>query len=350
MKTRYTVTAIISAALFGIATPVSKGLLEELPVFYLAGFLYLGAGFGLLPFVMLKRKSGIVKRLKGRNGFRIAAAVLFGGILGPVFLLFGLQYASAASVSLWLNVELAATALLGHFFFKDYLGLKGWLSVLLTLGAGMLLTLHEGSSGLTAGLLVGAACIFWGLDNHFTALVDEITPGESTCIKGLAAGLVNCTIAWFLAGLPFVTVKTVPIALVTGLFAYGVSIMLYITSAQNLGATRSQVIFASSPFMGVLFSLLLLGESVSFLQGASALIMVASIILIHREDHGHHHYHEEMKHIHIHSHDDGHHDHRHDHLEAGKPHIHGHSHDKKSHSHAHNPDLHHRHDHLQEDD
>jgi hypothetical protein len=43
--------AVISAALFGVATPVSKILLEDLNYFQLAGLLYLGAAEGLLPFL-----------------------------------------------------------------------------------------------------------------------------------------------------------------------------------------------------------------------------------------------------------------------------------------------------------
>lgn len=350
MKIRYISIAIISAILFGAATPVSKKLLEDLPVFYLAGFLYLGAGIGMLPFVLMRRKSGIFLRMKGKNMKKISSAVLFGGILGPIFLLFGLQYASAASVSLWLNLELAATALLGHFIFKDHLDKGGWFSVVLTLSAGVLLSFNEGSSGVTAAILVGIACICWGLDNHFTALVDEITPGESTCIKGVAAGSVNIILGYFYHGTHAVSPEIFISAMITGLFAYGISIMLYITSAQNLGATRSQIVFASSPFIGVIFSVILLGESISPLQIAAALIMMVSIILIVRDTHHHFHSHEYREHIHLHRHDDDHHDHDHAGVIAGKPHIHTHVHHGGEHSHPHEPDLHHRHDHVRQKD
>jgi len=58
------------------------------------------------------------------NRIRLLGAVILGGICGPLALLFGLRMA-AASVAMWLNLELVATALLGHFFFRDHLGRYG---------------------------------------------------------------------------------------------------------------------------------------------------------------------------------------------------------------------------------
>ena len=64
----------------------------------------------------------------GSNRLKVAGAVVFGGVLGPVLLLLGLRTAQASSVSLLLNLELVATALLGVLLFKDHLTASGWLS------------------------------------------------------------------------------------------------------------------------------------------------------------------------------------------------------------------------------
>ncbi|MCP4133349.1 MAG: EamA family transporter [bacterium] len=353
MKIKPVIIAVLSAAFFGVATPISKSLLQTLSPFQLAGLLYLGAGFGLLPVVLFKNGLSVFSRLKGKNSLKIVGAVLFGGILGPVFLLLGLSVASASSVSLWLNLELAATALLGYLLFKDHLGFKGWLGILGTVGAGILLTFSEtGSSGITAGILVALGCVCWGLDNHFTALIDEITPAESTSIKGIFAGAVNLCIGLFVVNIPGLP-ESVPvfnpgmigIALVTGFFSYGISIMLYITAAHDLGATRSQVIFASAPFLGVLFSVILLNESVSPFQGGAAGVLILSIFLVLRDSHEHHHNHSHTNHIHLHSHDDDHHTHKHSEGDIKTSHSHAHSHEEIDHSHPHQPDLHHRHEH-----
>src|SRR5512145_3232034 len=109
----------VSAALFGLAAPLGKILLRDSNPFLLAGFLYLGASAGLLPVVTARRELGFLLRLNRANRLRLAGAVILGGMAGPVLLLSGLRLASASSVSLWLNFELVATAVLGFIFFRD---------------------------------------------------------------------------------------------------------------------------------------------------------------------------------------------------------------------------------------
>ena len=335
--------ALVSAALFGLSTPVSKMLLHDLSPFMLAGMLYLGAGITLMPFVIFKKKS-ITTKINRENIIRILGSVIFGGILGPVLLLLGLTYASASSVSLWLNMELIATAVLGHLFFKDSLNARGWIGAMGTLCAGILLTVNEGSTGLMAALFVTLGCICWGFDNHFTALIDGITPTQSTFIKGIMAGTVNLLIGYF-TQMSLSSSDVIITAFVLGSFSYGFSIVLYITSAQNLGATRSQVVFSSAPFWGLFFSIMLLGEKISLMQIIATLILIGSIIILSSEKHGHKHEHSDVEHTHLHRHDDLHHSHEHVGQVNVLFHIHRHKHEKINHVHYHWPDLHHRHEH-----
>lgn len=186
---RYIFLAILSAFFFGSATPVGKMLLESLPPFLLAGLFYAGAALGVLPFCLKAPDILKLRHLGRKNQWRLWGAIVFGGVCGPVLLLFGLRIASAASVAMWLSLELAATAVLGYFLFRDHLGPYGWLGVIGTIVASGMLSWHEGRIGLQALLLVGGACLCWGLDNHLTALIDDITPAQSTFWKGLAAGL-----------------------------------------------------------------------------------------------------------------------------------------------------------------
>jgi drug/metabolite transporter (DMT)-like permease len=338
---------IVSAALFGVATPISKLLLQNLSQFQLAGLLYLGAALGMFPFLLARRRRINWKTLGRRNGLRVAGSVLFGGCLGPVFLLLGLSTAHASSVSLWLNLELAATAVLGFLFFRDHLDLKGWIGVGGVLFAGALVTFSEGWAGITPALFVALACVCWGIDNNLTSLIDGLTPQESTFIKGVVAGSVNFSIGVALQhGLPGGV--TVLAALILGAVCYGGSIVLYISAAQGLGATRGQILFASAPFFGLLFSILLLAERPGWAQLAAVPLLLASLFVMLSARHAHRHAHQMTYHVHLHRHDDQHHDHRHEQAPASRWHVHAHTHDSVVHEHAHVPDLHHRHEHVNE--
>ncbi len=341
--------ALLSAVLFGLATPISKILLQGITPFQLAGLLYLGAAVGLLPVTATSGSLIGVREMNSANKLRLLGAVFFGGMAGPVALLFGLELASASSVSLWLNLELVFTALLGHFFFQDRLGKLGWLGSLGVVTAAVFLALGEGVAGIKSGIFVGMACLFWGLDNHYTALIDEIPPSTNTFFKGVAAGSVNLLIGLLLSSYG-ADLATTGLALLLGAFSYGVSIVLYISSAQGLGATRAQMIFASAPFFGVTLSVLVLNETLSFLQITAAVLLFASVIPLLLDSHTHGHAHENLAHEHLHRHSEGHHEHSH---ESGWllnliPHLHEHEHEELDHEHPHLPDIHHRHEHEEE--
>jgi drug/metabolite transporter (DMT)-like permease len=335
--------ALVSAALFGVATPASKALLGTLPPFQLAGMLYIGAAIGVLPATSMVGWRG--RRLwNRRSALLLGGAVVCGGGLGPLLLLFGLQSAPATSVSLWLNLELVATAVLGVLLFRDPLGIRGWVGLFGITVAGVCLTVGSGAAELQAGLLVAGACLCWGVDNHLMALIDGMRPTESTFWKGVGAGSVNLVLGLSLH--PFAASGgTVAVALTVGAVSYGSSIALYLIAAQRLGTIRAQMIFSSAPFFGLAGAAVGLGEAIGPLELVSASLLIAALTLVFRDCHEHFHHHEATSHIHRHRHDDAHHLHQHTAVPPETAHTHWHEHPPMSHSHPHWPDLHHRHRH-----
>ena len=337
---------LFAALLFGASTPLAKLLLDDLGAFTLAGLLYLGAALAVLPWC---RSGGSLRLARtGRNLRLLGGAVLFGGIVGPVLLLLALQRTAAASVALWLNLETLATALLAWLLFHENLSRRTWLAVLLVLAGSSALAWPLGSSSPLVVLLIFGAALAWGLDNNLTSLIDGFTPAQSTLVKGAVAGSVNLAIGMVVEGPEPLLVGggTLCIAaLALGGLAYGVSLVLYVRGAQHLGATRSQLLFAVSPFCGAVIAWSVLAEPVQPQQVLAALVMAVGIGVMLREGHSHHHRHSARQHTHSHRHDDGHHEHPHAGLEPSHRHTHEHGHEGMEHSHPHSPDLHHRHEH-----
>jgi len=292
--------------------------------------------------VLRRRLSGnIVFPRDNRNRRNLLGAVFFGGLVGPVLLLIGLKHALAVSVSMWLNLEAVATAAIAFLLFREHIGkwtLLGNAGVVL---AGVLLNYGQGWAGWIGPCCVAGACIAWGLDNNFTAVIDGISPEDSTFWKGLIAGTTNLTIGLMFfdghVGADWIW------ALLLGGLSYGASIVLYIRASHGLGATRAQMIFSAAPFFGVLVSVLWLGEGFSLLQAVAAIVLTGSIYAMLLDRHEHSHAHEFVSHEHEHRHGDAHHEHSHAELATGVAHTHIHEHVPVVHSHPHWPDLHHRH-------
>jgi drug/metabolite transporter (DMT)-like permease len=296
----------------------------------------------MLP-ALLRRPRVRLSRLDAANRRRLFGAVTAGGLIAPVLLLTGLRLAPAGSVSLLLNLEMAATAVLGALIFHEPLGRSGWSGAAGIVVAGAILSGGDWP-GIAAALLVAGACLCWGLDNHFTALIDGITPAVSTFWKGAAAGSVNLAIGAAIAPLT-ATRWEIATALAVGALAYGVSIALHIRAAQQIGAVRAQAVFASAPFIGAVLSYALLGDGLDAATFVAAGLLAGSAGLLFGGIHAHAHRHPPVEHVHAHSHDDDHHDHVHADIPAASRHSHAHRHDAIVHAHPHWPDLHHRHEH-----
>ena len=335
---------LISAVLFGASTPASKLLLDTLGPVQLAGLLYLGAGLATAPFAWRQRRARSGRASDRASSKRLAGVVLVGGVVAPSCVLFALHSASSASVSLLLNLEMAATAVLGVLFFREHLGRTSWAGVALGLGSACFLSAGGGLPGMWSGLLVVAACIGWGLDNHWTALMDGLSPSETTAWKGLVAGAATCTLGYVIEPWDAGWVS-VAAALSVGALSYGASIVLHVIGSQHLGATRAQVVFSTAPFIGAALSFAFLGEGlgVRYVVASSGLAMGVALLFLDR--HEHEHSHPSVEHVHSHRHDDGHHDHVHAGMPVSTRHIHPHRHEERIHAHRHLPDLHHRHAH-----
>jgi drug/metabolite transporter (DMT)-like permease len=345
---RGTLLALSAALLFSAAAPAGRVLLGDLPPLELAGLFYLGAALGVLPAALRGGTAAGEDPLSaaGRHTSRrrLACAVVAGGVVAPVLLLLALQRAPASVVSLWLNLELALTALLGVAFFGEHLHRLGWFGVGGAVAAGSLLAAGAGWPGVSAAALAVGACLCWGLDNQWTALVDGLSPAQSTLWKGLFAGGSNLALGVVLtpahpAPLPILA------ALGVGALSYGISIALQIAASQDLGATRAQALFASAPFLGAALSVAVLGESFGVRHATAAVAFALSLALVLRDRHDHLHSHLGIAHTHSHRHDDGHHLHTHRGANPSLRHAHWHRHAPLAHSHPHRSDLHHRHDH-----
>lgn len=283
--------ALGAAVLFGAGTPFAKLLLGSLNTWLLAGLLYLGSGLGLSLLRLARRTAPV--RLGRREWCWLAGAILAGGVLGPVLLMYGLSAMPASGAALLLNAEGVFTALLAWFAFRENVDRR--------IALGM------------AAIVVGALVLAWPGEARFGAA----WPALATL---MAAGGV-------------------------GWISYGVSLALFVIALRHLGTARTGAYFSVAPFVGALIALPLLGEPVTLRLLLAGGLMALGVWLHLTERHQHDHLHEAQEHEHEHTHD-AHHQHDHDlPVAPDVRHSHRHRHDALTHWHAHFPDAHHRHHH-----
>jgi drug/metabolite transporter (DMT)-like permease len=346
--------ALLAAVLFGASTPFAKLLLGQTSPVLLAGLLYFGSGIGLGLWLLLRlltrRSTGGSDALRARDWPWLAGAVIVGGMVGPILLMAGLGRTPASTASLLLNLEGVLTALLAWFVFHEQFDRRIFFGMVLIIVAGILLSWEQGApSGQAFAVPWGAiyiigACLCWAIDNNLTRKISAGDAVQIAAIKGLVAGTVNLSIAWWLgSSMPALTDATA--AGVIGFCGYGLSLVLFVVALRHLGTARTGAYFSMAPFAGAAISVLLLGEILTPLFWVATLLMLGGLWLHLTEKHVHQHVHEQMTHAHVHTHD-AHHRHSHDFQWDGmEPHAHHHEHEPLVHKHPHFPDIHHRHRH-----
>ncbi|MFM1907339.1 MAG: hypothetical protein RLZZ591_1016 [Pseudomonadota bacterium] len=339
--------ALGAAALFGASTPFAKLLTGDMPPVLLAGLLYLGSGLGLSLARVIRdrglRPSGLPK---GEWPW-LLGTIFFGGVLGPVALMFGLLSTSGSTASLLLNLEAVLTAVIAWVVFKENADRRIVIGMLAIVAGGVALSWPTASavqSSVTGPALVGSACLCWAIDNNLTRKVSASDALFIAATKGVMAGAVNTLIAIGM-GAVLPGFATLSVTMVVGLLGYGISLVLFVLALRGLGAARTGAYFSTAPFIGAATALMVFPETTSLAFWMAMGLMSVGVWLHLTERHAHEHTHIELSHGHVHRHDE-HHQHVHDFEWDGvEPHTHDHKHAKLKHEHAHFPDVHHRHSH-----
>jgi drug/metabolite transporter (DMT)-like permease len=340
---RGAILALLAATLFGISTPLVQRAGAGLGAFTTAALLYAGAG---LIGVFLRQPIQREAAVRRSDLARLALMALFGAVIGPVALAWGLQHTSGTSASLMLALEALFTALLARTLYREVMDRRVWTAMLLLLAGGMVLVLDRGLSGgiqLLGLLAVLVATAAWGVDNTLSRALAERDPGQVVLGKSVLGATATVVLA-LAANEPMPGWRAAVELLAIGASGYGLSLRLYLLAQRAFGAARTGSVFAFAPFIGASLAIALGDRSLSWGMAAGGALMLAGVALHLAESHGHEHEHEAMEHEHAHAHDDGHHDHVHDPMPAGS-HSHPHRHLPTRHAHPHVPDAHHTHRH-----
>ncbi len=340
--------ALGAAALFGASTPFAKLLTGDMPPVLLAGLLYLGSGLGLSLARVIRDRGLRPSDLPKGEWPWLLGAIFFGGVLGPVALMFGLLSTSGSTASLLLNLETVLTAVIAWVVFKENADRRIVIGMLAIVAGGVALSWPTASavqSSVTGPALVGLACLCWAIDNNLTRKVSASDALFIAATKGVMAGAVNTLIAMGM-GAVLPGFATLSVTMVVGLLGYGISLVLFVLALRGLGAARTGAYFSTAPFIGAATALMVFPETTSLAFWMAMGLMSVGVWLHLTERHAHEHTHIELSHGHVHCHDE-HHQHVHDFEWDGvEPHTHDHKHAKLKHEHAHFPDVHHRHSHF----
>ena len=162
MNNTHVIHALLAAALFGASTPFAKLLVGEMSPWLLAGLLYLGSGLGLAVARLVRDRGWRPSGLAEGEWPWLLGAIFFGGVLGPLALMFGLTRTSGSAASLLLNLEAVLTAVIAWVVFKENADRRIVLGMLAIVAGGVVLSWSGGEGGTSdwvGPLAIVAGCL-----------------------------------------------------------------------------------------------------------------------------------------------------------------------------------------------
>jgi drug/metabolite transporter (DMT)-like permease len=275
--------AILAAALYAINVPLSKIILNYIEPTMMASFLYIGAGVGAYIYGLVEKSvNKEIKReplTKKELPYTVSMVVL--DIAAPIFLMFGITMTNSSSVSLLNNFEIVATSLIALLVFKEFISKRLWLAIGLVTVASMILS-FEGKSSFVfnkGSFFVLCACLCWGFENNCTKMISNKSSIEIVVIKGIFSGLGSLIVA-LVVGEQIPPIHWILCIMALGFVAYGLSIHFYIMAQKDLGAAKTSAYYSIAPFLGVLFGIVFLDESLTMRFYIALGIMIISTYIM----------------------------------------------------------------------
>ena len=277
--------AILSAACWGSATVMSKGVLDHMPPMSLLA-IQLTASITVLWLAVMVLRS----RLRFDRPTRRAS---LSGLLEPglayTFGIIGLALTTASNAALIGAAEPLLILLLAWLFLKERIG--GRILLLAAVATlGLLLVVVPDAGGLTGqGSLGGDMLILAG--TFFAALYVIATRRLVSAMEPLplsalqqSVGLVwtlGVLVIALLAGLATLGLDGLPLpvlllAAASGVIQYALAFWLYLFALQSLPANIAGFYLTLIPVFGIAAAFVFLGEALSGLQWIGALLIIAS--------------------------------------------------------------------------
>lgn len=259
--------ALLAAALYALNAPASKILLNYVPPTLMAGFLYIGAGLGMVVIALFRKKRNIekneVRLTKSELPYTVAMILL--DIAAPICLMIGLNSTTAANASLLNNFEIVATSIIAFVIFNEKISLRLWLGIFSVALSCLILSFEDVSSlSFSYGsLFVLLAALLWGFENNCTRKISSKDPLQIVLLKGIFSGFGSVIIGVLIGERITNFVTLVPVCIL-GFVAYGLSIYFYVYAQRLLGAARTGAYYAIAPFIAAIFSLIIFFEIPSF--------------------------------------------------------------------------------------
>ncbi len=279
---------LFASALFGSVFSLAKAPLAAIDPLALTAIVYTISGLSLIPFA----KASF--RLQGRQEYvYLFIVTIFGGILAPLLLMYGLQQTAASTGAILSNGEIVFTIALSSIFFGEKPnGRLGLFAVILVI-VGLLIATTEDLKDFESilnwkpgNLMILTSMFMWAVDNNVSRRFTlKASPAKIAMIKSLAGGLILMVVTLAVGKgsiIAEIRADLWLLIIVMSISGFGGALLLFLEGIKRIGTVRTMSIFSLTPVFGLVIAALALGESITVFQSMATGLIIVGIILISR--------------------------------------------------------------------
>ncbi len=281
-------SVLFAAVLFGSVFSLAKVPLATIDPLALTAIVYSISGLALIPFA-----KGSFKFERRDDYFYVLIITIFGGVLAPILLMYGLQQTAASTAAILTNGEIVFTIALSSIFFGEKpCGRVGLFAVFLVV-IGLIIATTEDLRALekivqlnVGNIMILPSMFMWAIDNNVSRrLTSRASPAKIAMVKSLAGGLVMIIMVLALGKGSIITGITFDMwILIVGMSiaGFGGALLLFLEVIKRIGTVKTMSMFSMIPIFGIVIAALALVESITVFQGIATGLIILGIILIGR--------------------------------------------------------------------
>ena len=280
-------SVLFAAALFGSVFTLAKLPLATVDPLALSAVIYLIAGLGLIPFAKASFKLDT-----SREYYYLAIVTIFGAVVAPLLLLYGLQQTDASDAAILTNGEIVFTIVLSSIFFGEKPHGKVGLAAVILVVSGLFiattnLKLSESILEFNAGnLMILGSMFMWAIDNNVSRkFTQSVNPAKIAMLKSLCGGLIMLAAALTLGkwdAIADIDPNLWLIIVGMSISGFGGALLLFLQGIKRIGTIKTMSVFSTTPIFGIVIAAIALGESITVFQGIATGLIILGILLVSR--------------------------------------------------------------------
>ncbi len=285
--TRFDLLLFLMVAIWGANFSLVKVALREFPELVFNALRLLIASSLFLGAIWWQQRTTPRPALSRAEWIRIVVLGLIGHLIYQFLFLGGLKRTSVANGSLIMGTTPVIVALLSAWTGHERISLQRWLGAAISfLGLYIVVGAQAGLGNPTGDLLVLASTACWAtysvasvplLKRHSPVVVTGYTMTVGATAYTLAAVPALRSMAW-----GQVSALGWGLMLASAVFALGLAYLIWYSSVQRVGSTRTAAWSNVTPVMAMSIAALWLGEGLALRQLAGAGVIFAGLVMTRR--------------------------------------------------------------------